>query len=84
MIQIRAPIWNGGKPWAGIADYRINPASLYTEFEIIYRNKEGHRTFPNPYRVTTAELIQCHSRKVGHGVTVLEIPLSRCVEVCHA
>lgn len=51
MITIHKPIWNGGKRYIGIADYRVLQCGNIVEFECDYKNKEGVRIYPRPFKV---------------------------------
>jgi len=58
MINIRAPIWNGGKRCIGIADYRLPHENSIVEIAIGYTNKEGMKIYPNKFYVDKAKLIK--------------------------
>jgi len=47
MIQIRAPIWNGGKRCVGIAEYKISIAEPFTVFEVLYTDRHHLRIYHN-------------------------------------
>ena len=50
-IVIHKPIWNGGKRYIGIADYRIHQSGNTIHFECDYKNAAGERIYPKPFAV---------------------------------
>ena len=66
MIEIKAPIWFGGKPSIGVADYRIGQGKV--QVEITYTRKDGTRSFPGHYEMDSQKLLRYPVQTVKGGV----------------
>lgn len=73
-IQIRCPIWNGGKRVVGIAEYKLG--AVNTDIEIMYRNRFGERIYPFVYTMTRSEIAKYPVKIVGCGVRLRLIPIA--------
>lgn len=49
LFNIRIPVWNGGKRMVGLATYKIGN---HNEIRILSKNKDGERTYPNPFYIS--------------------------------
>lgn len=52
-IEIRAPIWNGGKRVVGIAEHKLG--TQLTDVKITYRNRFGSEIYPYVFAIDTVE-----------------------------
>ena len=74
-IEIRAPLWGGGRPNIGIADFRIKGLDVI-EAEIIYvRKTDGLRSYPGTYSMKVSEITQYPTQIVRGGVKLYVVPL---------
>ena len=78
MIQINAPIWNGGKRCVGIAEYRIRVAEPFTVFEVLYSDRHNKRIYPQPFRIRTARLMAAPTQQVRGGMILRVVLLADC------
>lgn len=74
LVELRGPIWNGGKPHIGVADFRIGPNDE-VEVKITYKRKDGTESYPGTYIMKAAELKKYPTQVVGSGVTLYVAPL---------
>jgi len=74
---IRTPIWNGGKRYVGLAEYRLS--GLWTTFNITYCNKKGELIYPNQFRIKTKDVLNCPIEMCG-GMKLRIVPLMICHE----
>lgn len=81
IIDIKAPLWNGGKRMIGIAPERVKKDVAY-KIQISYKNKDGVRIYPKSYRMRGWEIlrykVQAFNTKYGlksfHLIPVDELP----------
>jgi len=66
VIDIQKPIWFGGKPSIGIADYRIGQGKV--QVQITYVRKDGFRSFPGHYEMDSSKLLKYPVQTVKGGV----------------
>lgn len=74
-VELRRPIWLGGKPSIGIADFKLRGADQI-EAEILYTRKDGGRSYPDKYYMAVEKLKTYPTQVVGGGVTLHVAPLS--------
>lgn len=74
LVELRGPIWNGGKPHIGVADFRIGQNDE-VEVKITYRRKDGNESYPGKYIMKAAKLRTYPTQVVGSGVTLFVAPL---------
>jgi len=79
-VEIKKPIWNGElrKRCVGIAEFRLQPVM---QVDIMYTRKDGTRTFPNPFKVTKAQMLKCPTMVVGGNVKLYVIPVEDMEEI---
>lgn len=57
--QIRSPIWNGGQPAVGLAEWKMLHDEIL-EIRVTHRRKKnGKLTFPGVYRTTKSHALTC-------------------------
>lgn len=75
LVEIRGPIWNGGKPQIGIADFRIKSIDK-VRVKITYKRKDGTESYPDIYTMLVSKLLTYPVQIVGGGVKLYVAPLS--------
>lgn len=75
LVEIQKPIWNGGKPHIGVADFRIKGADI-VKVKIGYTRKDGTKSFPEVYSMPASKLLTYPTQIVGAGTTLYVAPLS--------
>lgn len=74
-VSIEKPIWNGGQPHIGIADFRCRGLDL-VEVEILYtRKSDGKRSYDGLYSMKVADLMKSPTQTVRGGVKLYVAPL---------
>ena len=63
-IRINTPIWKTRS--VGIAEHAMLEEDI--QIEILYKQKNGKRLYPYPFRTTKSKLMSCPSMMVQHGV----------------
>lgn len=79
-IEIRTPIWNGGKRCVGIAEWRLR-GKEFVLVRITYRNKNGELIYPGVYEISTMKLWSCPRQMMKNGVAVRVVPIEDMREV---
>lgn len=74
-VELKKPIWNGGKPCIGVAQFRLNSVDR-VEVEIMYTRKDGTRSYPDIYVMDVAKLVTYPTQVVGNNVKLYVAPLS--------
>jgi hypothetical protein len=74
-VEIQRPIWGGGKPAIGVADFRAKGADVI-EAEIMYKRKDGTRSYPDKYHMPVSALVNYPIQVVGGGVKLFVAPLA--------
>lgn len=74
LVKIQKPIWGGGKPQIGIADFRVEQADK-VNVEIEYTRKDGTKSYPDTYSMLVSKLKTYPTQVVGGGVTLYVAPL---------
>lgn len=74
-VELRKPIWNGGQPHIGIADWRLKNYS-HVEAVIEYTRKDGSKSYPDVYRMEVEKLKTYPTQVVGSGTRLFVAPLS--------
>lgn len=72
-IEIKSPMWNGGRRCVGIADYKIGTRS--TDIKILYKNKDGAQIYPYTYTIDTVDARKFPTMKLKCGVNLRLIPI---------
>ena len=72
-LNIREPIWNGGKKCVGIANFRIK-GKEGIDVTVDYTDKYGNKSCPATYYVNSIKLRQYPTQKV-RGITLYIIPI---------
>lgn len=76
MITIREPIWNGGKRYLGLADYRVLQEPATVTVECTYTNKEGIRLYPKLLKISKAMVLCRNIMTLKHtGTKLYLVPL---------
>lgn len=77
--QIRSPIWNGGQPAVGLAEWKMLHDEIL-EIRVTHRRKKnGKLTFPGVYRTTRTHALKCPAKLAGFTKTILRVvPLADC------
>lgn len=75
-IQIKAPVWGGGRPAIGVATFRVNGQDM-VEVEILYTRKDGNRSYPDIYFLPVQEVVKFPQKTVGGGVRLYVVPLEK-------
>jgi len=78
MIDIREPMWNlmkDGRHFVGIAVYKIDLESNPVGINILYKNKQGVRTYPNPLYITKSEISK-YPIRTQKGLALKILPIS--------
>lgn len=74
-VELQKPIYNGGNPHIGIADFRLKGADL-VEAEIMYvRKSDGRRSYPEKFVMSVTKLMTYPTQIVGSGVKLFVAPL---------
>lgn len=73
MIEIRAPIWGGGKPKLGIATFRVGDGLI--QVKITYTRKDGRESYPGHYEMDSNKLKKYPIQIVRGGVQLYVAPL---------
>lgn len=81
LVQIERPVFGGGKPAIGVADFRLKGIDEI-DAEIMYvRKSDGRRSYPNRFRMSVNKLKEYPTRTVGSGVQLYVAPVSDWTEV---
>lgn len=74
-VQLNKPIFGGGRPAIGIAEYKLSSADI-VEVEIMYRRKkDGQKSWPYIYRMLVSKLRGYPTQVVSGGVKLFVAPL---------
>lgn len=74
LVEIDKPIWGGGKPQIGIADFRVEQADK-VNVQIVFTRKDGTRSYPDTYSMLVSKLKNYPTQRVRGGVTLYVAPL---------
>lgn len=74
LVELKKPIWGGGKPQLGIADYKLQGADTVL-VDILYTRKDGTKSYPDRYSMKTTKLLTYPTQIVGGGVKLHVAPL---------
>lgn len=74
-VDIQKPIWNGGRPHIGIADFRVKSADL-VQVDIGYTRKDGTKSYPDRYQMLVSNLVKYPVQVVAGGVRLYVAPLA--------
>lgn len=74
-VEIKEPIWNGGNPAIGIADFRVKGADRIIA-KISYKKEDGTLMFPETYIMGAGKLKSYPTKVVGKGIKVYVAPLT--------
>ena len=74
LVHIQKPIWGGGKPKIGVADFRVNGADII-KVKIDYARKDGRESYPDVYKMLATKLVTYPVQVVGGGVKLYVAPL---------
>lgn len=75
LVEIQKPIWGGGRPAIGIADFRIKGVDV-VDVEILYERADGTRSYPGTYSMPAEKLVKYPIQTVKSGVKLFVAPLS--------
>lgn len=70
-LQIKSPIWKDRS--VGIAERTIGISGV--DLEIIYKNKQGERLFPNTYHISREKIAQYPTKVVGSNTVLRIVPI---------
>jgi hypothetical protein len=73
-VEIQKPIWGGGTPKIGVADFRLGGANA-VRVKITYRRKDGRESYPGFYEMSVKRLMTYPKQTVGSGVQLYVAPL---------
>lgn len=73
-VEIKKPIWGGGRPQIGVADFRVRGVD-WVDVEILYTRKDGERSYPGIYSMAAEQLVKYPVQVVGAGVRLFVAPL---------
>lgn len=73
-IELKKPIWGGGSPKLGVADFRIKGVNT-VEVVVEYERKDGTKSYPGVYRMPAEKLVTYPTQIVGSGVRLFVAPL---------
>lgn len=74
-VQINRPIFGGGSPAIGIAEYKLTGVDV-VEVEIMYtRKSDGQKSWPHIYKMTVQKLKSFPTQVVRGGVRLFVAPL---------
>lgn len=74
MIDIQRPIWGGGQPKIGVADFRLGGNTI--DVRIGYTRKDGTKSYPGIYRMLASKLRTYPTQIVGSGVLLYVAPIA--------
>ena len=74
-VNIKKPIWGGGKPQIGVADFRVKGVDR-VNVVIDYTRKDGEKSYPGTYSMLAEKLVKYPTQIVGSGVKLYVAPLS--------
>ena len=74
LVELQKPIWGGGFPQIGVAEYRLQGADEVL-VDILYTRKDGTRSYPDRYKMKTSKLTSYPIQVVGGGVRLYVAPL---------
>lgn len=75
LVELQKPIWGGGSPKIGVADFRLNGSDI-VNVKIGYTRKDGTQSYPDTYTMSTSDLIKYPTQVVGGGVKLHVAPIS--------
>ena len=73
-VEIKKPIWGGGRPAIGIADFRVLGVDVI-DVEILYERADGTRSYPGKYSMPIEKLMKYPKQTVRGGVKLFVAPL---------
>ena len=68
-VDIKEPIWYGGKRQVGIAEYKLKGFEM-VEVHILYRDRQGNLVYPSPLVAPISQVMKGRRQVVRQG-TVL-------------
>ena len=75
ILRISKPIWNGGKPCVGVAEFRFkNHDEIHVDITYV-RKKDGRRSYPYLYSVKREQALRYPTQVVSGGVALRVIPI---------
>lgn len=75
LVEIKQPIWGGGEPKIGVADFRLKMIDRI-KVKITYKRKDGTESYPGVYTMLVKDLLKYPVQVVGSGVKLHVAPLS--------
>lgn len=74
-VQINKPIFKGGNPEIGVAEYRLKGLD-FVEVEILYtRKSDGKKSWPYIYKMAVEKLMTYPQQIVAAGVKLRVAPM---------
>lgn len=80
MITIDEPIWNGGKRYLGLADYRVIAEPATVTVECLYKNKEGKRIYPKLLKIAKHMVLRQNTMVLKPSGTLIYLVPIKCFE----
>lgn len=74
LVSIKSPIWNGGRPHIGVAEWKVQGVDR-VNVKIEYQRKDGSYSFPGMYYMDAEKLVKYPIKIVGSGVNLYVAPL---------
>lgn len=71
-IEIRMPRWK--ERTVGVASFRVG---THNAIDIIYKNKEGKRLYPEPLYASGETIKSCPTQTLPSGVVLHLVPIAR-------
>lgn len=75
LVKLQKPIFFGGSPKLGVADFRLKGVDR-VEVEIDYTRKDGTKSYPDTYTMPASKLTKYPTQIVNGGVRLHVAPLS--------
>ena len=67
-FKIRTPIWKTRS--VGLAEYKLADINYV---EILYKDKQGQRVYPNKYKISREEILKYPKQFVGVDLRIIPI-----------
>lgn len=81
-IEIREPIWLGGKRHVGIAEWKLRGADM-VKVRITYRDRHGDLVYPNPFTVPVSKVMM-GKREMRQGIALRWVAIEDMKEIISA
>lgn len=75
LVEIQKPIWGGGRPQIGVADFRLKSVDRI-KVKIAYTRKDGTESYPDTYAMAVSKLLTYPTQVVGGGVKLYVAPIA--------